>query len=142
MRGREVFEEASIRIKPLTPPTTFLADGDYLESDLKEIPWSHETDRENIPFLVVFYSRDGKISLSLMFLAEADQLPTPSSEIKGLLLLEKENIHWLCQESRTLEQYLNRGGKAIMNQDFDRGLVLQPFTQLRLLSRILAAKKD
>ena len=28
-----------------------------------------------------------------------------------------------------------------MNQEFDRSLILQPFTQLRLLSRILAAKE-
>jgi hypothetical protein len=137
---REVYEEASIRIQPLSPPTTYLADGDYIEADLKEIKWNHETDRENIPFLVVFYSREGRNSLSLMFLAQADELPTPSSEIKGLLLLEKENIHWLCKESRTLEQYLNRGGQAILNADFDRSLILQPFTQLRLLSRILAAR--
>jgi hypothetical protein len=114
-----------------------LSEGDHIGNDLKEIHWKHETDQENIPLLVVSYFREGKTSLSLMYFAEADELPIPSSEIKGLLLLENENIHKLCQESLTLEQYLSSGGKAVMTGTFDKTLILEPFTQLRLFSRIL-----
>lgn len=133
---REVYEEANLQIRPLVPPTTFLSDGDHIETELEEIRWQHETDQEHTPFLVVAYRREGQILLSLMYLALADGFPTPSSEIKGLLLLGKESVFRLCQESLTLEQYLDGGGKAILNGDFDKSLILEPFAQLRLLSRI------
>jgi hypothetical protein len=139
---REVYEEANLQIRPLVPPTTYLSDGDHIETELEEIRWQHETDQDNIPLLVVAYRREGRILLSLMYLALTDEFPTPSSEIKGLLLLEKENIYRLCQEPLTLEQYLNSGGKAILNDEFDMSLILEPFTQLRLLSRILIAQSE
>jgi len=92
--------------------------------------------------LVVAYRREGKTSLSLMYLAQTDGFPTPTSEIKGLLLLKRKDIHKLCQEPITLEQYLDNGGKALLNHEFDKSLVLEPFIQLRLLSRILLAESE
>ena len=79
---------------------------------------------------------------SIMYLAHAEGVPTPSSEVKGLLWLEKEEIHSLCREPLTLEQYLGRGGKAILKDEFDTRLVLEPFAQLRLLSRILSVQSE
>jgi hypothetical protein len=73
-----------------------------------------------------------------MYLAQAEDVPMPSSEVKGILLLAKEEIHSLCRESLTLGQYLSRGGKALLNYEFDPNLLLEPFAQLRLLSRILS----
>jgi hypothetical protein len=64
---------------------------------------SPSIDQECNPLLIVAYCREGKTVLLLMYLAQADGLPVPSSEIKGLLLLEKENIHRLCREPYTLE---------------------------------------
>ncbi|CAG0933686.1 hypothetical protein TFLX_03174 [Thermoflexales bacterium] len=138
--AREVCEEANLQIKPLTSPTTYLADGDHLEAELKEIRWQPEIDRDPIPLLVVAYRREGRTWLSLMYLAQAEGPPTPSAEIKGLLLLEEKDIHRLCQEPLTLEQYLGQGGQAILNYEFDKSLILEPFAQLRLLARILAAQ--
>jgi len=140
--AREVYEETQLQIRPLTPLTTYLSDWDHIETELEEIRWQHETEGEPIPILVVTYRREDQISLSLMYLAHAEGLPRPSSEVKGLLLLEKEEIHHLCQEPLTLEQYLSRGGKAILNGEFDPGLVLEPFAQLRLLSRILSIPSE
>jgi hypothetical protein len=79
-----------------------------------------------------------QVHLSLMYLAQAEGIPTPSSEVKGLLLLREEDIHRLYRESVTLEQYLHWGGRAILNAKFDTSLFLEPFAQLRLLSRILS----
>lgn len=134
---REVYEEAHLHIKPLAPPTTFLLpDGDHIEAELEEIRWQHEADQEQIPILVVAYHREGQNLLSLMYLARADELPVPSAEIKGLLLLEREDVHRLCRERLTLEQYLSGGGLALLNHEFDTSLILEPFTQLICLSRI------
>ena len=137
---REVYEEANLQIKLLIPPTTYLADGDHSETELKEIQWQHETDQEYIPLLAVAHRRKDRVLLSLMYLAQAGMPPTPSAEIKGLLLLERADIHRLCQEPLTLEQYLSSGGKALLNHEFDKSLILEPFIQLRLLSRILTAR--
>jgi ADP-ribose pyrophosphatase YjhB (NUDIX family) len=140
---REVYEETNLRIYPLTPSTTYLLpDGDCTDAELEKIQWQHETEQEHIPMLVVAYRREGKILLSLMYLAQTDGFPTPSSEVKGLLLLEREDIHRLCQEPTTLEQYLRGGGKALLDHEFDKSLVLEPFTQLRLLSRILLKESE
>lgn len=139
---REVYEEANLQIKPLTPQTTYLSDWDHIKTELQEIQWQHKIEGEPAPILVVTYRREDKISLSLMYLAHAEGLPTPSAEVKGILLLGKENIHHLCQEPLTLEQYLSSGGKAILNDEFDTRLVLEPFAQLRLLSRILSIQSE
>ena len=135
---REVYEETSMQLRPITPATTFLLpDGDDVNTGLEKILWQHETDQEPAPMLVVAYRREGNIMLSLMYLAQADRLPIPSSEVKGLLLLDKKDIHRLCREPITLGQYLKNGGKALLNYEYDRGLVLEPFIQLQLLSRMI-----
>jgi ADP-ribose pyrophosphatase YjhB (NUDIX family) len=140
---REVYEETTLQIHPLTPPTTYLMpDGDQPGAELETIRWQHETEQEHIPMLVVAYRREGKKLLSLMYLAQTDGFPNPSSEVKGLLLLEREDIHRLCQEPVTLEGYLRGGGKALLNDEFDKSLILEPFTQLRLLSRILLIESE
>jgi 8-oxo-dGTP pyrophosphatase MutT (NUDIX family) len=135
---REVYEETHLKIEPLRPPTTYISDCDHIDKDLQEIKWQHKLEPEPIPFLVVAYKREDSGHLSLMYLAEADGHPRPSSEVKGLLLLTSKEIYGLCEESLTLEQYLDRGGRAIFNHKFDTSLVLEPFAQLRLLSKILS----
>lgn len=136
---RETYEEAGLKIKPLTPRRTYLTDWDHSEAGLKEMRWEHQTGQEPLPLLAVTYHREGQTTLSLMYLAQANELPAPSSEVKGLLLLDEENIHRLCRERLTLEGYLSSGGKAILKGEFDHNLILEPFIQLRLLSQILMA---
>lgn len=136
---REVYEESSLQTTPLTPPTTYLADGDHIEAELKGIQWQHETEQEIVPLLVVAYRLEERMLLSLMYLARAAGMPTPSSDVSGLLLLKWEDVHRLCQVQLTLEQYLRDGGKAIFNAEFDKSLVLEPFIQLRPLSRLLSS---
>jgi hypothetical protein len=135
--AREAYEETNLRIRPLVSLTTCWADGDHFEAELKKIDWQTGNDSETAPILVVSYCREGKTILSLMYLAEADELPVPSSEVTGLLLLTEKDIHRVCQESVTLEKYLAGGGQAILTGTFDHKLVMEPFVQLRLLSRIL-----
>jgi ADP-ribose pyrophosphatase YjhB (NUDIX family) len=135
--AREVYEEANLHIQPLLPQTTYVCDWEHSDRELECFQWPAKAEQEPIPFLVVIYCDETKSHLSLMYLAEAEGVPTPSSEVKGLLLLTPGEIHYLCQETVTLEQYLHRGGRAILNANFDLSLVLEPFAQLRLLSRIL-----
>jgi hypothetical protein len=133
---REVYEEANLPIQPLLSQTTYLSDWEHTK-ELQEIQWRHESEQEPVPILVVTYSREASVHLSLMYLAYAKEFPIPSCEVKGLLLLKEEEIHRLCHASMTLGQYLHGGGRAILHTEFDTSLFLEPFVQLRLLSRIL-----
>ena len=135
---REVYEEARVHIQPLPSHRTHLSEWDHLDTEFQEIQWITKIEQEPDPFLVVSYRREGNISLSLMYLVHTEEVPTPSSEVKGLLLLTKEDIYRLCREPQTLEQYLGGGGTAILNAKFDKSLILEPFIQLRLLSRLLS----
>lgn len=135
--AREVREEANLRIQPLTPPTTFLVDVEHEKDALQSITWQHASDPTPTPLLVAAYRRNEQTILSLMYLAQAQGAPKPASEVKGLLLLSVEEIHAVCRTPLTLGQYLARGGKAMLSGDFDRMMILEPFLQLRLLSRIL-----
>jgi 8-oxo-dGTP pyrophosphatase MutT (NUDIX family) len=138
---REVCEEANLHIQPLSPQRTYLCEWDQIDTELQEVQWQPNVEGEPIPILIVRYCREEKTYLSLMYLAEAEGVPKPSSEVKGLLLLGEEEVHRLCQESVTLEQYLRWGGRAIVNAEFDKRLVLEPFAQLRWLSRILILQR-
>jgi ADP-ribose pyrophosphatase YjhB (NUDIX family) len=135
---REVFEETNLQIKPLFPQSTYLYDWDNLEVEPSRIQWQHETEQEPAPFIAVTHHRDGITTLSLMYFANAEGTPIPSSEVKGLLLLTETEVHRLCQKPVTLKKYLDWGGKAILKDEFDMSLALEPFAQLRLLSRILS----
>lgn len=140
--AREVYEEANLHIQPLPPQRTYLSVGDHLNTELQKIEWQNKTGQEPVPCLVVSHRRERDIILSLMYLAHTEEMPTPSSEVKGLLFLTREEIHRLCRGPQTLEQFLDSGGFAIMNAAFDKTLVLEPFLQLRLLSRILRMDPD
>jgi hypothetical protein len=117
-----------------------LGDADALARLLER--WQHEIEQEHTPLLVIVYHSGGEILLSLMYLAQTDGFLVPSSEVKGLVLLVREEIQWLFHEPITLEQYLGHGGKALLNNDFDKNLLLEPFIQPRLLSRILLDERN
>ena len=133
---REVREEANIKINFISPNATYLANGDHIESQPQKIAWTVTTHDEKKPFLAVQYFREGQTTLSLMYLAETDETPKPSSEVKGLLLLRQKDIHRICEGKISLQQYLDEGGQAILDGHFDNNLPLYPFLQLRLLSRL------
>ena len=135
---REVFEETSLQIKPHFPQSTYMYNSDNLDAEPSKTQWQQKINQEPAPFLAVIYHRDGITTYSLMYFANAEGIPIPSSEVKGLLLLAETEIHRLCQEPMTLKKYLDCGGKAILKDEFDLSLILEPFTQLRLLSMMLS----
>ena len=75
--------------------------------------------------------------LSVMYLAHTNELPNPSSEVRGLLMLKPNEVHKIVQETVTLGQYLRSGGRAMLLDTFDEDKILEPFFQLRAFSRIL-----
>jgi len=138
--AREAREEAGIRIRPVHAEKTYLVHAVGQEIEPQEIHWDHDLPGEPKPVLVVAYPPERKPTLSLMYLAQSAEIPVPSAEVKGIVLLDQESIFQICQSSVTLGQYLDRGGKAIFKEQFDQSLILEPFIQLRILSHLLEAQ--
>jgi hypothetical protein len=155
---REVEEEAGIHIRPVEAGKTYLVLPEMPEFELRpeieiqEVAWDPdggpeggpEGDGAPNPFLVVAAQPGGTAGgsrpvLSLMYLAESDEMPAPSAEVKGILLLDGESIREICESPVTLDEYLKRGGRAIFSGEFDRTRRLEPFLQLRILAQMLKA---
>ena len=135
--AREVAEEAGIQIRPVLPDRTYLVLADNPDLTPKEIPWPQEIPGEVNPYLVAAYDIETEPRLSLMYLAESNETPAPCTEVKGLLFLDEQNIQQICHEKITLGEYLKAGGRAIFSEPFDEERCLEPFIQLRILSRLL-----
>ncbi|QWI16841.1 NUDIX hydrolase [Bacillus wiedmannii] len=125
---REVKEEASIDITILNSPTTFYKENWNAQS--KKIKLENEIN----PILIID-SPDK--SLSIMYMAHAENEPNPSSETKGLLLLSVSDIRIICSKEITLNDYSKQGGIAIFREKIDKELILQPFPQLLFLAELL-----
>jgi hypothetical protein len=132
---REAKEEARLSICPVDSPKTYLASLEKQQVTLQEFAW--DGDSQPQPVLLVEHHINGKSALSLMYLAQSEQTPVPSAEVKGIALLDRERILQICQGAVTLGQYLDGGGQAIFSAQFDRELVLEPFVQLRVFAQLL-----
>ncbi|MBE7098978.1 NUDIX domain-containing protein [Bacillus cereus] len=125
---REVKEEASINITILNSPTTYYKENWSAQS--KKIKVENEVN----PILIID-SQDE--TLSTMYMAHAENEPTPSSETNGLLLLSVNDIRLICSKEITLNDYIKQGGIAILKEKIDKDLILQPFPQLMFLAELV-----
>ena len=77
-----------------------------------------------------------------MYLSYSEDEPIPSSETNGLLLLTPEEIHSICNQTITLQDFINQNGKVILKENINRDLFLMPFPQLFFLSKLLKEHPD
>nr|EEK64572.1 NUDIX hydrolase [Bacillus wiedmannii] len=125
---REVKEEASIDITILNSPTTFYKKNWNAQS--KKIKLENEIN----PILIID-SPDK--SLSIMYMAHAENEPTPSSETNGLLLLSVNDIRLICSKEITLNDYIKQDGIAVLKEKMNKDLILKPYRQLMFLAGLL-----
>ena len=130
---REVFEEASMKITPINSPIT------YHMSDWRNKPSIIRLDEEIAPILVKGNEQE---SLSIMYLSYSANEPNPSSETNGLLLLTPEDVHFICNNKITLNDFIKQKGKAILKGNINSDLFLTPFPQLLFLSKLLKEHPD
>ena len=140
--AREVREEASLRIRPLTPPDTYWFQVGSESETLKQGPPPDDTDGEVPPLLLVRGAGDHGGRLSVMYLASADGPPAPASEARGLLLLSPSEVVRIVCTQVTLDEYRHSGGLAILRDELPGHLPLEPFLQLRLLAVLLLRHPD
>lgn len=125
---REVKEEASINITILNSPTTYYKENWSAQS--KKIKVENEVN----PILIIDSPDE---TLSTMYMAHAENEPTPSSETNGLLLLSVNDIRLICSKEIRLNDYIKQGGIAILKEKIDKDLILQPFPQLMFLAELV-----
>ena len=130
---REVFEEASMRINTMTSPIT------YHLSNWGSKPSIVQLNEEIAPILVKGNKQE---PLSIMYLSYSESEPIPSSETNGLLLLSPENVQFICTNKITLNDFIKKNGKVILQGDINGDLLLTPFPQLIFLSKLLKDHPD
>lgn len=125
---REVFEEAQVEITPFNPNTTY-----YLSE------WNDEPTKVKIdePIKPILIKGSEESYYTVMYFSNTLTRPTPSSESKGLLLLSPAKVQLICQKNISLSEFQNLGGVSILKSEIDKNLILQPFPQLKFLSRLL-----
>lgn len=131
--AREALEEASIRVTPLSPSATYWVEVTDEETFHKE-RWDLSLWNEVAPIVVSTYKEE---YMTPIYLGYSHDAPQPTGETKALLLLHPRDIAQIVQEPMTLEQYLQRGGKAVFKERLPQHLLLQPFPHLRFLYALL-----
>lgn len=130
---REVLEEASVIISPYNSSVTF-----YLR-EWGEEPSKIEVNDKVAPILI---KGSKETSYTVMYLSYTETKPKPTSETQGLLMLSPKDVHLICNNNLTLNDYLNRNGLAILKSDINRDLILDPFPQLLFLSKLLKEEEE
>ncbi|KAA0788781.1 MULTISPECIES: NUDIX hydrolase [Bacillus] len=125
---REVKEEATIDIAILSSPITYYKENWNAKS--KKVKVENEVN----PILIIDSPDE---TLSIMYMAHAENEPTPSSETNGLLLLSVSDIRLICSKKITLNDYIKQDGIAVLKEKMNKELILQPFPQLMFLAGIL-----
>ncbi|MCM3666133.1 NUDIX hydrolase [Mesobacillus subterraneus] len=124
---REVLEESSMKINIINSPITFYKrDWNHSASKIR-------TEDEIAPILIKGSDPD---SSTAMYLAHSESEPRPSSETSGLLLLTPKDVHLICKQRITLNDYLNQHGRALFKRKLNKNLLLEPFPQLQFLAEL------
>jgi 8-oxo-dGTP pyrophosphatase MutT (NUDIX family) len=134
---REVREEASLAVRPLTPPATYWVGPPHDPAALAAGPWVAEAPGEPAPLVVAWNEEAGVRRLSATYLARAEGAPIPAAETQGLVLLRPRDVLRVARERLTLDGLLRGGGRAVLREQLDPHLPLEPLLQLRALAHLL-----
>lgn len=125
---REVLEESSMKINIISSPIT------YYQRDWNHSASKIQTEDEIAPILI---KGSDRASSTAMYLGHSESEPRPSSETSGLLLLTSNDVHLICKQRITLNDYLRQHGKALLKRELNEDLLLEPFPQLQFLAELL-----
>lgn len=131
---REAAEEACVRARIVSPPSTFAYQVDSAEFVLARDTWSAAPPT---PLLVAAMST-APPGASVTYLGEFTDRPTPGGETQGLVLLSRREVQWLTSASVSLAEFLESGGVLVPATDLPTNMALRPHGQLRALSILLA----
>lgn len=90
---------------------------------------------EPAPLVVVLGPE--RAHVSMLYLAQTDDLPQPAAEARGLMFLTPAQVAWLAKARPTLGDLLARGGRVVVREPLPPERVLAPAYHLRVLARIM-----
>jgi hypothetical protein len=130
---REVFEESSMKINIVSSPITFFKRN--WNGSANKI----QTEDEVAPILI---KGSDPASSTAMYLAHSESEPRPSSETSGLLLLTSKDVHLICKQKITLNEYIRQHGRALFKRELDKNLLLEPFPQLQFIAELFEKEPE
>jgi hypothetical protein len=129
---REVRKEAAMTIYPLSTPACY-----YKKSKNEPLQQIYV---EGVITPIVICEREDH-SLSVMYVVESEDPPVPSGETNGIIILNPDEVHALCEGTWTLEEHKNNGGRIIEKKEMNLKLPLKPSPQVYILSELLREHK-
>lgn len=129
--NREAMEEAKIRLSPIKPPVTLRLSCFHHKMQYTPFNWESKSPP---PFLV---SGEKGTPITFLYLAETNDMPSPSSETKGIVLLTRQEIWQISNNTITLRRFLNSGGILITSEDFDLDVPLRPGWHMRAFNDLM-----
>lgn len=132
---REMKEEVSITVKPVSSPITYYAGSWEEEPKLIE-----QTFEAGIYPINIKGEEHGP--LSILYLAYSEEEPIPDSETNGILFLNLADIELICRELITIDDFINNGGRALFHKELRRDIILKPGVHLKFLSMLIKKHPD
>jgi NUDIX domain len=126
---REVKEETSLDVTLIASPITYKID--EWDSKLLEV----EDEQTNIKPIL-------RIGQNVMFFANSNKEPQLSSETKGIIFVNENELMKLCSSEITYGDFKACGGRSIVSSDYDEDFILQPLGQMRFLARLIQERPD
>jgi 8-oxo-dGTP pyrophosphatase MutT (NUDIX family) len=130
---REVLEESSMKINIVSSPITFF------KRNWNDSASKIYTEDEFAPILI---KGTDVASSTAMYLAHSESEPRPSSETSGLLLLTSKDVHLICKQRITLNEYLRQHGRALFKRELNENLLLEPFPHILFLAELLEKEPE
>lgn len=131
---REAFEEANTRVKLIPSPTTFRYEASETTIELVPRAWGAGPPE---PLLVAEMTESGVGGLSVTYLAESFDSPTPAAETQALVFLTAAEVPSLAGSSLTLGEFIEAGGVVKDPSGLPRHFPLRPHGQVLALSILL-----
>lgn len=132
---REAFEEARTRVAITPSRTTFRYEEREAAIDLVPTTWGAGPPA---PLLLADMTDSGVNGLSVTYLAESFDEPTPAAETQALAFLTVAEVRAVADSSISLGDLIESGGVVKDPSGLPRHLPLRPHGQMRALSILLA----
>lgn len=131
---REALEEGSTRASIVSPPGTFRYDADS-EAVLSPSGWPGEAPAS---LLLATMSGASAGDLSVTYLAESTDDPSPSAETQGLIFLSAGDVLWLTSTQVSLAEFIDAEGTVVAATELPPSMTLRPHGQLRALAVLVS----
>lgn len=132
---REIEEEASVKVKLINSPYSFY------KRNWDDKCYYEITDNMPLEIKPLIITGDEARSTAVFF-AYTEELPKPSSEAYGIILLKGNDIKDICSKKTCLKDFLKNGGTLIQQKEFDYDMEIYAGVHLIFLNKLMENGND